>query len=157
MSKLPTRNHTIFPQRVACARGRTHSCPRWSCDRRAQIQFRKVARKVEWDRKFLLQKLNPLADWILEEVWNHVREHDVPYNILHDRDYPSIGCMPCTRRILSPSWISAARLTRRTLARCPGLCWPAPTLPYPVPTSVPFSAGVELEKASIQLTTRLGP
>jgi len=46
-----------------------------------------------------LWKFNPLAHWTLDEVWTYVRQHDIPYNALHDRGYPSIGCAPCTRAI----------------------------------------------------------
>ncbi|MCU0969635.1 MAG: phosphoadenylyl-sulfate reductase [Rubrivivax sp.] len=45
------------------------------------------------------EKLYPLADWSLADVWHYVAEHDVPYNELHDRFYPSIGCAPCTRAV----------------------------------------------------------
>ena len=44
-----------------------------------------------------LLKINPLAHWSLEQTWAHVRAHGVPYNVLHDQGYPSIGCAPCTR------------------------------------------------------------
>jgi len=44
-------------------------------------------------------KFNPLADWTWGDVWHHIAAHDVPYNELHDRFYPSIGCAPCTRAI----------------------------------------------------------
>jgi phosphoadenosine phosphosulfate reductase len=44
-------------------------------------------------------KLNPLADWTWGDVWHHIGTHDVPYNPLHDRFFPSIGCEPCTRAI----------------------------------------------------------
>jgi phosphoadenosine phosphosulfate reductase len=44
-------------------------------------------------------KINPLADWTSEQVWDYIRRHDVPYNRLHDQAYPSIGCAPCTRAI----------------------------------------------------------
>lgn len=46
-----------------------------------------------------LPKINPLADWTLGDLWHYVALHDVPYNILHDRFYPSIGCEPCTRAV----------------------------------------------------------
>lgn len=46
-----------------------------------------------------LQKFNPLCEWSNAEVWAYLRQHDVPYNKLHDRFYPSIGCAPCTRAI----------------------------------------------------------
>ena len=44
-------------------------------------------------------KLNPLADWTWGDVWHHIAINDVPYNPLHDRFFPSIGCEPCTRAI----------------------------------------------------------
>jgi phosphoadenosine phosphosulfate reductase len=44
-------------------------------------------------------KLNPLADWTWGDVWHYIATRDVPYNPLHDRFYPSIGCAPCTRAI----------------------------------------------------------
>ena len=67
--------------------------------RRDQTSFRKDARKVEWDTKFGLVKVNPIADWSSKQVWRYLLEHGVPYNSLHDRNYPSIGCTHCTRAI----------------------------------------------------------
>lgn len=67
--------------------------------RRAQTSFRKDARKVEWDVKFGLVKVNPIADWTSQQVWRYLHEHGVPYNSLHDQNYPSIGCTHCTRAI----------------------------------------------------------
>ena len=54
-------------------------------------------------------KINPLADWSLEQTWAHVRQHDVPYNKLHDQGFPSIGCAPCTRAIAPGEDIRAGR------------------------------------------------
>ena len=56
-----------------------------------------------------LEKFNPLADWSEREVWAYIRANDVPYNALHDRDYPSIGCAPCTRAIAAGEDIRAGR------------------------------------------------
>jgi phosphoadenosine phosphosulfate reductase len=67
--------------------------------RRDQTSVRAQARKIEWDRKFSLVKINPIADWSSEQVWNYIHQHQVPYNPLHDRNYPSIGCTHCTRAI----------------------------------------------------------
>jgi len=67
--------------------------------RRDQTSVRAGARKIEWDSKFHLVKVNPLVDWTSERVWNYIREHNVPYNPLHDRSYPSIGCTHCTRAV----------------------------------------------------------
>jgi phosphoadenosine phosphosulfate reductase len=44
-------------------------------------------------------KISPLADWSWADVWEYLRCHDVPYNALHDRFFPSIGCVPCTRAV----------------------------------------------------------
>lgn len=67
--------------------------------RRDQAPTRANAKKVEYDVKFGLIKFNPLAGWTSEDVWNYIREHDVIYNPLHDRNYPSIGCTHCTRPV----------------------------------------------------------
>lgn len=64
--------------------------------RREQAPTRANAKVVEWDSKFNLVKFNPLARWKWNDVWDYIRKHSVPYNVLHDRNYPSIGCEPCT-------------------------------------------------------------
>jgi phosphoadenosine phosphosulfate reductase len=68
--------------------------------RRDQTSARAAIRKIDWDPKFDLVKISPLADWTRDQVWSYVLEHDVPYNPLHDRNYPSIGCTHCTRAVL---------------------------------------------------------
>jgi phosphoadenosine phosphosulfate reductase len=67
--------------------------------RREQSVTRTDVHKIEWDGSNQLVKVNPLADWTSEDVWKYIREHNVPYNALHDRGYPSIGCGPCTRAV----------------------------------------------------------
>jgi phosphoadenosine phosphosulfate reductase len=67
--------------------------------RRGQAPARAKARKLDWDAKFGLVKINPLADWKWEQVWEYIRSHEVPYNPLHDQNYPSIGCTYCTRPV----------------------------------------------------------
>lgn len=67
--------------------------------RRDQTAARSTARRLEWDAKFGLAKINPIVDWTSEQVWRYIREHDVPYNPLHDQDHPSIGCTHCTRAV----------------------------------------------------------
>jgi phosphoadenosine phosphosulfate reductase len=67
--------------------------------RRDQTSVRANARKVEWDQKFQLVKINPIADWTTKDVWNYLHAHDVPYNPLHDSSYTSIGCTHCTRAV----------------------------------------------------------
>jgi len=67
--------------------------------RREQSVTRTAVHKIEWDEGNALVKVNPLVDWTHEDVWTYIREHNVPYNALHDRGYPSIGCGPCTRAV----------------------------------------------------------
>jgi phosphoadenosine phosphosulfate reductase len=67
--------------------------------RRDQTPVRARARKIEWDSRFDLVKINPLADWTSGRVWRYLQFYDVPSNPLHDLNYPSIGCTHCTRAI----------------------------------------------------------
>jgi len=63
----------------------------------------------ETDAERGLEKFNPLADWSESDVWAYIRANDVPYNALHDRFYPSIGCAPCTRAITPGEDLRAGR------------------------------------------------
>lgn len=68
--------------------------------RRSQAVTRGSLAKVELDRDHGgIVKLNPLADWKDQDVWDYIRRYNIPYNRLHDRGYPSIGCTPCTRAV----------------------------------------------------------
>ena len=63
----------------------------------------------EWDEGNGLWKHNPLADWSEDEVWQYIRDNNVPYNPLHDQGFPSIGCAPCTRAIAKGEDVRAGR------------------------------------------------
>jgi phosphoadenosine phosphosulfate reductase len=67
--------------------------------RREQSVTRTEVQVIEHDATHGLVKLNPLVRWSSREVWTYVKERGVPYNVLHDRGYPSIGCAPCTRAV----------------------------------------------------------
>jgi phosphoadenosine phosphosulfate reductase len=67
--------------------------------RRDQTSARSGARRVEWDSNFGLAKINPIVDWTSRQVWRYIHDHEVPYNQLHDQNYPSIGCTHCTRAV----------------------------------------------------------
>ena len=67
--------------------------------RRDQAPTRANSKMVEWDGKFELVKFNPLAAWTNDDVWAYIKAHDVPYNVLHDQNYPSIGCTHCTAQV----------------------------------------------------------
>ena len=64
--------------------------------------------EIDWGHGGIL-KLNPLAEWSEEQLWEYIRENDVPYNALHDKGFPSIGCAPCTRAIQFGEDIRAGR------------------------------------------------
>ncbi len=67
--------------------------------RRDQTANRQQMQVVEWDSNNQLVKINPLINWTWQEVWRYIRQNYVPYNALHDRNFPSIGCAPCTRAV----------------------------------------------------------
>lgn len=67
--------------------------------RKQQSVTREKIETLSWDESFKLYKFNPLLDWTYDDVWQYIKENEVPYNDLHDEGYPSIGCSPCTRAI----------------------------------------------------------
>jgi phosphoadenosine phosphosulfate reductase len=67
--------------------------------RAEQSENRKTMKDLEFDSDKDLFKFHPLFNWSLNNVENHIKEFNVPYNILHDKGYPSIGCEPCTRAV----------------------------------------------------------
>jgi phosphoadenosine phosphosulfate reductase len=67
--------------------------------RAEQSPERKSLSNIEWDETNQVIKYHPLLTWTAEEVRQYINEHDVPYNILHDKGFVSIGCAPCTRAI----------------------------------------------------------
>ena len=70
--------------------------------RRVDSETRADAPKFGWDERFGLWKLNPLADWDDEQVWNYIKEHHVPYNPLHDQGYP-VDRMHALHRSATPA------------------------------------------------------
>jgi phosphoadenosine phosphosulfate reductase len=86
--------------------------------RRDQTSARASARKIEWDEKFNLVKINPIVDWTSKQVWRYISDHDVPYNPLHDQDYPSIGCTHCTRAVGPEEDARAGRWAGFTKTEC---------------------------------------
>ncbi|HMC83802.1 MAG TPA: phosphoadenylyl-sulfate reductase [Candidatus Polarisedimenticolia bacterium] len=78
--------------------------------RREQAVTRDGTAKLERDESHPgLWKLNPIADWTLGQVWAFIREHQIPYNALHDRGFTSIGCAPCTRAVRPGEDVRAGR------------------------------------------------
>lgn len=82
----------------------------WICGlRREQSVTRSDMRLVEFDRANGLIKLNPLIDWTEDRVREYIRRNAVPYNRMHDKGYPSIGCQPCTRAVEEGEDVRAGR------------------------------------------------
>ncbi|NDP20977.1 MAG: phosphoadenylyl-sulfate reductase [Paludibacter sp.] len=72
----------------------------WICGlRQEQSITRMGAKTVEWDEANGIIKINPLVHWLEKEVWEYIKTNKVPYNELHDKGFPSIGCQPCTRAV----------------------------------------------------------
>ncbi len=77
--------------------------------RREQSATREELKLSALDNDHGLHKFNPLCDWTEKDVWDYIKQHDVPYNALHDQFYPSIGCAPCTRAITPGEDIRSGR------------------------------------------------
>jgi phosphoadenosine phosphosulfate reductase len=98
---------SIEKRKLCCGIRKVAQLPRafngreaWICGlRKDQSISRFFSKLVEWDEHNHLVKINPLINWSEKEVWGYIREKHIPYNLLHDRGFPSIGCEPCTRAI----------------------------------------------------------
>ena len=77
--------------------------------RREQSVTRTEMQALEWDEGNGIAKVNPLIDWSEQDVWDYIKANDIPYNLLHDRGFPSIGCAPCTRAIKPGEDVRAGR------------------------------------------------
>lgn len=73
---------------------------------------------VQWDAKFNVVKVNPLLRWTKKDVWGFIAKNDVPYNPLHDQNYTSIGCWPCTRAVLPGEDDRAGRWAGKVKKEC---------------------------------------
>ena len=89
-----------------------------SAIRADQSAHRAVADVVGWDAKFGLVKVNPLLRWTRRDVWAFLVTHGVPYNPLHDRGYPSIGCWPCTKAVADGDDERAGRWAGQAKTEC---------------------------------------
>jgi phosphoadenosine phosphosulfate reductase len=84
-------------RKVAPLHGELAGVDAWiTAIRRDQTAFRAHAAILEPETGSDRLKINPLVTWSSNDVWSFIRDNDVPYNVLHDRGYPSIGCAPCT-------------------------------------------------------------
>jgi phosphoadenosine phosphosulfate reductase len=79
---------------------------------RSQSSSRAGLRVASWDWQYQVLKISPLAGWDRGKVWDYIREHDVPYNELHERGYPTIGCTHCTAAVKGASVGEYSRVGR---------------------------------------------
>ncbi len=89
--------------------------------RRTQSAERRALRVAEWDWQYDVLKVNALANWERKDVWEYIQAHDVPYNQLHERGYPSIGCTHCTAPVPGSSvteYSRAGRWAGRSKSEC---------------------------------------
>ncbi|WP_075603868.1 phosphoadenylyl-sulfate reductase [Saccharicrinis aurantiacus] len=82
----------------------------WICGLRAdQSVTRSEIQLIEWDENNNIVKINPLAFWSEQDVWDYIDEKGIPVNPLHKKGFPSIGCQPCTRAIMEGEDVRAGR------------------------------------------------
>lgn len=82
----------------------------WICGLRKDQSLDRFSTKVvEWDEANELMKVNPLVKWSTKDIWSYIKKNDIPYNTLHDKGFPSIGCQPCTRAIKDSEDFRAGR------------------------------------------------
>lgn len=75
-----------------------------------QTEVRSNANKLELDEQHnSIIKINPIIEWTWEQTWDYIKKNNIPYNKLHDKGFPSIGCEPCTRAIKSGEPLRAGR------------------------------------------------
>lgn len=98
---------SVEKRKLCCSIRKVAQLPRafkgkeaWICGlRKDQSVSRFFNKLVEWDANNGLVKINPLINWTEKQVWDYIKRNNIPYNLLHDRGFPSIGCEPCTRAI----------------------------------------------------------
>lgn len=86
--------------------------------RRDQTIERSNAEVVEWDYQWRLVKINPFVRWRRSDVWDYIKRNGLPYNALHDRGYPSIGCIHCTLAVGEGDSERAGRWAGRQKTEC---------------------------------------
>jgi len=107
---IENRKECCHIRKIVPMRRALRGAEAWISGLRAeQSVTRKGLQAVEWDKNFNLIKINPLRDWTEEMLWDYIRSNNIPYNPLHDKGYPSIGCQPCTRAVGPDEDVRAGR------------------------------------------------
>lgn len=108
---------SVENRKLCCSVRKTDSLNRalkgaeaWICGlRRNQSVTRISVDPVEWDEENGIVKINPLFNWTENDVWEYIDKNNVPYNVLHKKSYPSIGCQPCTSPVMEGDDIRSGR------------------------------------------------
>lgn len=107
---VENRKACCFARKVAPLKRALTGKKAWITGMRRDQAVTRIGLEVSaFDADQGLHKYNPLLDWTNAEVWEYIKAHDVPYNKLHDRFYPSIGCAPCTRNVTPGEDIRSGR------------------------------------------------
>jgi phosphoadenosine phosphosulfate reductase len=110
--------HSIENRKLCCGIRKVHPLNRmlstldgWITGLRAdQTEMRLKANRIEFDEQHNgIIKINPIIEWTWEQTWDYIKKNNIPYNKLHDRGFPSIGCEPCTRAIKPGEPLRAGR------------------------------------------------
>ena len=86
--------------------------------RRDQSASRAHTPVVTWDVGNRVMKVSPLTRWTEKDVWRYLHRHDLPYNPLHDRGFPSVGCRPCTQPVEEGEELRSGRWRGRAKTEC---------------------------------------
>lgn len=97
---IENRKNCCFVRKIAPLKRALKGLDIWVTGLRASQSVTRVNMNAfEWDEGNKVIKYNPLITWSEEDVWEYIKKNYVPYNKLHDKGYPSIGCAPCTRAV----------------------------------------------------------
>lgn len=107
---IENRKLCCYHRKIEPLKRALHSVDGWITGlRREQSITRESMKLVEWDNAFEILKFNPLINFSEKDIWDYIKSNKVPYNKLHDKGYPSIGCAPCTRAVKEGEDIRAGR------------------------------------------------
>ncbi|OHE07704.1 MAG: phosphoadenosine phosphosulfate reductase [Sulfurimonas sp. RIFOXYD12_FULL_33_39] len=107
---IENRKECCYVRKIAPLKRALKGVDLWITGLRAQQSpTREDMYLCEWDEGNNLIKLNPLILWSEQEVWDYIKKNKVPYNALHDKGYPSIGCAPCSRAVKDGEDIRSGR------------------------------------------------